>query len=519
MTKVVEMVGITKTFPGVIANREVDFELEQGEIHGLLGENGAGKTTLMNILYGLYQADAGEIKVWGEPVTIRSPRDAVNLRIGMVHQHFQFVPRFTVAENFMFGMPSPRAPLLEDRREVITRIEKLSEQYHLPVDPLRVMWQLSVGAQQRAEILRILYRGAEILILDEPTSVLTPQEVIQLADTLQNLVSLGKSVILITHKLDEVMLMTDRVTVMRDGAVVGTLATKTTTQHNLARLMVGREIGALPPKADTGDLQETTLQINALNVLDDRDLPAVKDFTLAVQAGEILGIAGVEGNGQIELEEALVGLRTIASGEILLDGKNVTQTPIRERRQSLAYIPSDRYLRGIVTGFTVAENLVLGKHYSEGFSARGRLHLRQIASHARKLVDQYQIRTPGIQTLGGKLSGGNAQRLILARELSAAPKAILACQPTRGLDVGATEYVHRQLSEQRNRGASILLISADLEEIMKLSDRIAVMYEGRIMGVVRPESTDMETLGLMMAGVSQEALLEPQVTNGEPPVK
>lgn len=502
MTKVVEMMGITKAFPGVVANRALDFELEEGEVHGLLGENGAGKTTLMNILYGLCDMDEGKIKINGQMVTIRNSRNAIDLGLGMVHQHFQFVPRFTVAENFLLGMQSPHEPLLEDRHQVYARIREFSKQYQLPVDPARLMWQLSVGEQQRVEILRALYRGAQILILDEPTSVLTPQEVTQLADILQNMISMGKSVIFITHKLEEVMMMTQRVTVLRDGEVIGTLTTKDTNRSELARMMVGREIGSPPPRIEVPGTDEPILRVESLHVADDRGLPAVRGISFKVKTGEILGIAGIDGNGQIELEESIVGLRPLTSGRLFLMGHDVTYSTVRQRRRSLAYIPSDRYLRGVIRDFTVAENLVLGKHLYNPFSNKRRLEPQIITNHSEQLVEEYQIRTPSVTTAGGKLSGGNAQRLILARELSDEPTAILACQPTRGLDVGATEYVHKQLLEQRNRGTAILLISADLEEIMTLSDRIAVIFEGQIMGTRVTGQADVETLGLLMAGVS-----------------
>ena len=504
MTTIVEMTGIVKTFPGVVANRSVDFELEGGEIHALLGENGAGKTTLMNVLYGLYQPDDGIIKINGETATINSPRGAISLGIGMVHQHFQLVPRLTVAENFLLGMSSPRAPLLDDRRQVEEKIREFSGQYHLPVDPARPVWQLSVGAQQRVEILKSLYRGAQILILDEPTAVLTPPEVSQLEGILDTLISMGKSIIFITHKLEEVMKMTHRITVMQDGAVVGTLKTKDASRGELARLMVGREIS--PPKVKETDLGDPVLEIKSLQVRDDRDLPAIKDLSLEVRAGEILGVAGVDGNGQVELEEAIVGLRPTVSGQILLNGREVTPWSVYARRKSgLAHIPSDRYRRGLVSSFSVAENLVLGHHKSKPFAEKyGLLNLSAIFQGAERLVEEFQIRTPGISTPGGKLSGGNAQRLILARELDKKPEVILACQPTRGLDVGAIENVHNRLLNQRSQGTAILLFSAELEEIMTLSDRIAVLYEGEIMGIMPRQEANVETLGLMMAGVSAD---------------
>jgi simple sugar transport system ATP-binding protein len=494
------MVGITKKFPGVIANNKVNFSLRAGEVHGLLGENGAGKTTLMNILYGLYDADDGIIQLKGKPVTINNSNDAIHLGLGMVHQHFQFVPRFTVAENFLLGVSSPREPLLEELSKVNKKIREFSSKYQLPVDPSRKMWQLSVGEQQRVEILRALYRGAEILILDEPTSVLTPQEVKQLAIILENLISAGKSVIFISHKLEEVMMMTHQVTVMRDGKVIGSLKTKDTTRAKLARMMVGRDIPSITNRGHSDSRSKPVLQINNLSIKDDRSLEAVRNVSLEVYSGEIIGIAGVEGNGQVELEESIVGIRQISSGKITLNHTDITNAPVQNRRKNLAYIPSNRYLRGVIGKFSVAENSVLGKHERRPFSFSGYLSINNILENAKDLVEEYQIKTPNIQTKVGKLSGGNAQRLILARELSAQPDVILACQPTRGLDVGATQYVHEKLLEQRNAGAGILLISADLEEIMKLCDRIAVIFEGKIMQILDREDAEVETLGLLMAG-------------------
>ncbi len=501
MDPAVEMRGITKSFPGVVANHSVDFIVEKGEVLGLLGENGAGKTTLMNILYGLYRPDEGEIRVRGETVQIQSPRDAIGLGIGMVHQHFQLVPKFTVAENFLLGIRSSREPLLDNLREVEAKLREFSEIYRLPVDPTRPVWQLSVGEQQRVEILRAIYRKAEILILDEPTSVLTPQEVSHLADVLENLVSMGKSVILITHKLIEVTKMTHRVTVMRDGAVIATRPTQEVTHKELVRMMVGRDVGALSAREDVQPDSTPRLRVISLRVKDERDLFALKNVDLEVKGGEILGIAGVDGNGQVELEESLIGLRPVAYGKILFQGREVSKLSVRDRRAlGIAYVPSDRSLRGLIDEFKVSENMVLGQHTSDLISRYGVLNRRNVRQRANDLVDEYNIQTPSIDTLSSKLSGGNAQRLILARELSANPKMILVSQPTRGLDVGATEFVRNRLLECRNQGAAVLLISADLDEIMKLSDRIAVLYEGRIMGTVLAEDARVETIGLMMAG-------------------
>lgn len=500
MTVVCEMRGITKRFPGVVANSSVDFQVTKGDVHALLGENGAGKTTLMNILYGLYQPDEGQIRIDNQSVHIKNPHTAIALGIGMVHQHFQLVPRFTVAENFQLGMSKPNLPVLENHRQVVDKICQFSAQYNLPIDPERPVWQLSVGEQQRVEILKSLYRGAEILILDEPTAVLTPQEVEDLEQVISRLTAMGKSIIFITHKLEEVMKMTRRITVMRDGKVIGTLNTADASREEVARLMVGREICV--PKVQKSVSGSTILEIKALRVMDDRGLPAIKDLSLDVRAGEILGIAGVDGNGQTELEEALVGLRSVKAGHIFLNQVDITHLPVYNRRKKgLAYIPSDRYKRGIIQGFTISENLILGQHRNTNFDKqKGILDLNTISQNATRLIKEFQIHTPGIKTLGGKLSGGNAQRLILAREIDKTPTVILACQPTRGLDVGAIENVHARLLAQRKRGAGILLFSTELEEIFTLSDRIAVLYEGEIMGIFDREEAKLDRLGLLMAG-------------------
>lgn len=499
---VCEMRGITKKFPGVVANSSVDFQLEKGNVHALLGENGAGKTTLMNILYGLYQPDEGQITINNQVVHIKNPHTAIALGIGMVHQHFQLVPRFTVAENFQLGMSTSHPPILENYRQLVDKICKFSAQYNLPVDPERPVWQLSVGEQQRVEILKSLYRGAEILILDEPTAVLTPQEVEELERVISRLTLMGKSIIFITHKLEEVMKMTRRITVMRDGKVIGTLNTAEASREEVARMMVGREINT--PKVQKSASGSTILEIKSLQVISDRGLPAIKNLSLEVKTGEILGIAGVDGNGQNELEEAIIGLRGVKAGQIILNKVDITHLPVYNRRKNgLAYIPSDRYKRGIIANFSISENLILGQHRNTNFDKqKGILDLNAISQNAMRLVHDFQIRTPGIKALGGKLSGGNAQRLILAREIDKTPTVILACQPTRGLDVGAIENVHTRLLAQRKRGAGILLVSTELEEILALSDRIAVLYEGEIMGIFDREEAKVETLGLLMAGAT-----------------
>lgn len=500
---VVEMRGIVKRFPGVLANDHVDFDLLPGEIHALLGENGAGKTTLMNILYGLYRPDEGEIRLHGRPVHFRSAFDAIAHGLGMVHQHFMLVNTFTVAENMTLGQPSPRGPLLERPRDVHRRIIEISDRYGLRVDPGAVVWQLSVGEQQRVEILKALYRGAEVLILDEPTAVLTPQEVNELLAILRSLAAQGKSIVFISHKLNEVMAASDRITVLRDGRVVGTVPTCETNEHELARLMVGREV-ALTVTRDPSPPGEVRLQVEDLWVDNDRELPALRGLSLEVRAGEILGLAGVAGNGQSELEEAIVGLRRVGRGRVLIDGADLTNAPTRAIITSgLGHIPSDRYAMGMLPDFTIAENLVLAVHADPPYTRRGMLNRTTIATRAERLVRLFDVRAPSTGTRAGSLSGGNIQKMILARELSGRPKVLIAAQPTRGLDVSAIEFVHRQLLAQRQAGVAILLISTELDEVLALSDRIAVIYEGQIVGVVPAEAADVHRIGLLMAGRGQ----------------
>ncbi|HBY92493.1 MAG TPA: heme ABC transporter ATP-binding protein [Chloroflexi bacterium] len=497
------MRGIVKRFPGVLANDHVDFDLLPGEIHVLLGENGAGKTTLMNILYGLYRPEAGEVWLRGQPVHFRSAFDAIAHGLGMVHQHFMLVNTFTVAENMTLGQPSPRAPLLERPRDVHGRIVEISERYGLQVDPAAVVWQLSVGEQQRVEILKALYRGAGVLILDEPTGVLTPQEVNELLSILRSLAEQGKSVVFISHKLNEVMAASDRITVLRDGRVVGTVPTSETNEHALARLMVGRDV-ALTVDKEPSPPGEARLQVEDLWVDNDRELPALRGLSLQVRAGEILGLAGVAGNGQSELEEAVAGLRRVKQGRVLIDGADLTNAPTRSIiTAGLGHIPSDRYAMGMLPDFTVAENLVLSVHGDPPYTRRGMLDRTAIVARAERLARLFDVRTPSIQTRAGSLSGGNIQKMILARELSGQPKVLIAAQPTRGLDVSAIEFVHRQLLAQRQAGVAILLVSTELDEVLALSDRIAVMYEGRIVGVMPGAEVDVGRIGLLMAGRGQ----------------
>ncbi len=502
---IVRMRGIVKRFPGVTANAGVDFDLLPGEVHALLGENGAGKSTLMNVLYGLHAADEGEIWLRGKPVAFRSAADAINHGLGMVHQHFMLVKPFTVAENIVLGQPSPRAPLLENRRAVEKRLAELSQRYGLAIDPTACVWTLSVGEQQRVEILKALYRGADVLILDEPTAVLTPQEWIGLLDIIKRLVAEGKSIVFISHKLGEVLSASDRVTVMRDGSVVGTVATRETDKQALACMMVGREVVLVVEKGPSQP-GETRLSIKHLSAESDRGLPALRDVSLDVRAGEIVGVAGVAGNGQTELEEVISGLRRATAGEIRICDHRVSLGGRGEFcGVGLAHIPSDRYGMGMLRDFSVAENLVLQRIGDEPFTRRGWLNRKAIRQNGGSLVADFDVRTPSVETHAGNLSGGNAQKMVLARELSRGPRVLLAAQPTRGLDVSAIEFVHRRLVEQRDAGVAILLISTELDEILALSDRIAVMYEGRIMGVLPAQGVDVNEIGLMMAGQKRTA--------------
>ena len=498
-----EMEAITKRFPGVIANDRVDFDVRPGEVHTLLGENGAGKSTLMNILYGLYQTDEGEIRLRGKPVTIRSPSDAIEHGIGMIHQHFMLVPTLTVAENVALGLPSARR-LLQDLAPVQDRIRELSEQYGLQIDPEAYIWQLAVGERQRVEIMKAIYRDVSILILDEPTSVLTPAEVEELFETLRQMTDGGRGLVFISHKLHEVMSLSDRITVLRGGRVTGRTVPSETSREQLAHMMVGREV-RLAPKRGESDAGEARISISGLEVLGDRGTPAVTGLDLEVRSGEVLGIAGVSGNGQRELAEALAGLRAVSSGKVVMNGADTTdKTPKEIRRLGIAYIPEERMRDGTIGEFTVAENLILTSHDVPPTSRRGFLNFKEIESGCSDLVRRFTVKTPTLDTPTANLSGGNIQKLIIARELSGDPDVLLAAQPTRGVDIGAAEYIHSVLMDRRADGTAILLISEDLDEVIGLSDRIAVMFEGRIMGTLDREDATVQRLGLLMAGVSEE---------------
>jgi general nucleoside transport system ATP-binding protein len=498
-----EMRGISKRFPGVLANDRVDFDIRSGEVHALLGENGAGKSTLMKILYGMYHPDEGEIRLNGKPVTIASPTDAINLGIGMIHQHFMLVQTLTVAENVALGLPSSRGPLT-DLDRVSRRILELARIYGLKIDPDAYIWQLSVGQQQRVEIIKALYRGAALLILDEPTAVLTPQEVDELFVIMNQMVRDGHGLIFISHKLHEVVEISHRITVLRDGRKIGTRPTSEITKQILANWMVGREIGFIP---DRGNVERggCRLQLDQIQCGSDRGTPGLRGVSLELCSGEILGIAGVSGNGQRELAETITGLRKITGGQVLLEGKPITNlAPGAITDRMLSYIPEERMKDGMIKNFSICENMVLREHHKQPFSRSGFLNLRDISSHTDQLIAKFHVKTPSRDTLAKNLSGGNIQKVVLAREISRNPRVIVAAQPTRGLDIGATEYVREQLLEQRRKGAAIMLISEDLDEILALSDRIAVLYEGQIMDIVPRDNATPEKLGLLMAGVHPE---------------
>ncbi|MHB0887002.1 MAG: ABC transporter ATP-binding protein [Bacillota bacterium] len=498
MTDTVEMRGITKRFPGVLANDRVDFTVRAGQVHALLGENGAGKSTLMSVLTGLYRPDEGEISVDGRRAVLRSPGDAIALGIGMVHQHFRLVRPFTVAENVVLGDRS--LGFVYRRREIQRKIEELSSRYGLRVDPAAKVWQLSVGEQQRVEILKALYRGARILILDEPTAVLTPQEARELYRTLRRMADQGQAVVFITHKLEEVMDAADVITVLRDGRNVATVPKDGTNPRELARLMVGRELSPEKPK-EAGECGGTVLDLRGVHVQNDKGLPALRDVSLTVRAGEIVGVAGVAGNGQRELAEAVTGLRRVQKGKVLIAGADLTNRSPREIIDAgVSHVPEDRLGMGLVPGLGVHDNVILKDYRLAAMSSGPLLKPRAIHARATELVERFEVKVAGLDSPVRLLSGGNLQKLLLAREISARPKLIVAMLPTRGLDVGATAAIHRMLLAQRASGAAILFASEDLDEILRLSDRVAVICDGRIMGEMPAEGADVEEIGLLMAG-------------------
>jgi len=502
MSHVIEMLNIRKEFPGIVANDDITLQVEQGEIHAILGENGAGKSTLMSILFGLYHPDKGQIKVRGKEVSINSPNDANDLGIGMVHQHFQLVNNYTVTENIILGK---EGKFFLDRRSASKNIKALSERYGLNIDPDMVIEDITVGMQQRVEILKMLYRDAEILILDEPTAVLTPQEIIDLMQIMRNLVAEGKSVILITHKLNEIKAVADRCTIIRRGKLIGVVDVKKTSQEEMASMMVGRPVSFTVDKKPA-QVGRVILELYDLEVMNSKKMLGVKGVNLSVKSGEIVGIAGVDGNGQSELIEAITGLIPVESGTIVLDGNDITNASIRKRNEiGLGHIPEDRQKRGLVMESTLFNNIAIKEFYHPPFSKHGILNADYLEQYAQDVVTQFDVRSgEGIFSLAGKLSGGNQQKLIVGREVVSDPELLIAVQPTRGLDVGAIEYIHSQLIAHRDKGHAVLLISFELDEIFNLSDRIAVMYSGEIIDVVKTEDADEQSIGLMMAGVKQK---------------
>ena len=497
--QVLEMRHVTKRFPGVVANDDVSFDLREGEVHALLGENGAGKSTLMNILYGLYHPDEGEILIKGKPVQLGSPSAAIDSGVGMVHQHFMLIPVMTVAENIVLAEEPTRQGILLDMPEAERRVQEISDRYGLAVDPGTRIHDITVGQQQRVEILKALYRDADILVLDEPTAVLTPQEAQELFEVVRQLTARGKSIIFISHKLNEVLEIADRITVLRRGKLVETLPAEGATEESLARLMVGREV-LLRVAKTPAQPSEPLLQVADLHVTDDRGLEKVRGVTFDVRAGEIVGLAGIDGNGQTELIDALTGLRSVDSGSVSVAGEDVTRVSAHQHLEAgVGHIPEDRQRRGLVLEYSIAENIALHDYRLPPASRFGWLFPGRLIERARGLIRDFDVRGGGPNTRSGSLSGGNQQKVVLAREIERNPRVLIAGQPTRGLDVGAIEFVHRRLIEERDEGRAILLASLELEEVLSLSDRILVMYEGEIVGEFPPTATE-EELGIAMTG-------------------
>ena len=496
-----QMLGITKRFPGVVANDHVDFDVRRGEIHTLFGENGAGKSTLMRVLYGLYRPDAGELRMNGERITISSPADAIRQGIGMIHQHFMLVDTLTVAENVALGEKSSRGPLT-DLSRVSARIHELSETYGLRVDPQAIIWQLSVGERQRVEIIKALYRNVSLLVLDEPTAVLTPREVDELFVVLRQMTAGGRGLVFISHKIHEVLDVSARITVLRAGRNVGTIDASGATREQIVEMMVGRSV-ALEGQTTPGHSGEVRLSVSDLRVRGDRGTEAVRGLSLEVAGGEIVGIAGVSGNGQREMAEAIAAIRSPISGSIRLDKTELAgANPADARAAGLAYVPEERMRDGVVPEFSVAQNILLVENRDPRYSRLGFLRRGAIRRHCQELVTEFDVRTPSLDTPARNLSGGNIQKLIMARELSGSPRVLLVAQPTRGIDVGATHYIHERLIAQRDSGTACLIVSEDLDEIMTICDRVLVMYEGQIIGSADPRVNSREDIGMMMAGVA-----------------
>ncbi len=496
---VVELRNITKRFPGIIANDKVNFELRRGEVHTLLGENGAGKSTLMNILDGIYQPDEGEIFINGKKVEIRNPSDAMRHGIGMIHQHFMLVETLTVLENVILGLAGQR--LYVNKKEISRKIDEVSQRYNLCINPSTKIWQLSVGEQQRVEIIKTLFRGAQILILDEPTAVLTPQEVEVSFEIYRQMIQEGKSIIFISHKLNEVMDISDRITVLRKGKYIDTVETKKITEEALATMMVGRKV-LFRLERRPHERKEKVLHVEKVKALDDKGLMALNDLNLEVYSGEIYGLAGVAGNGQKILSEVIAGLRKVVSGKITINGRDVTNANPREiSNHGLSYIPPDRLKMGLVPNLSAVDNAILRRYNQPPIYHKYRIHYSVAQEFTQKLIQEYDIKVPREDAPVKLLSGGNMQKLLLAREISENPKLLIAVHPTRGLDVGATEFVRRELLKQRDNGVAVLLISEDLDEIFMISDRIGVIYEGQILDTFDIEEAELEKVGLLMAGM------------------
>lgn len=509
MAYAIEMLGITKKFPGIKANDQVDFQVKEGEIHALLGENGAGKSTLMSVLFGLYQPEEGEIKVRGKKVEITDPKVADKLGIGMVHQHFKLVEAFTVTENIILGEEPRKSFRRIDMKSARDKVDEISDLYGLRVDADAKIIDISVGMQQRAEILKTLYRNADILILDEPTAVLTPQEIRELMKIMKDLVKEGKTIVLITHKLKEIKEVADRCTVLRKGKYIGTVDVAETSEEKMAEMMVGREVSFEVVK-EPAKPKEVVLELKDLWVKNSRKLDAVKGLSLEVRAGEITSVAGIDGNGQSELMEAITGLRDIEKGSIILNGESIESLSTRQKTlKGIGHIPEDRQKRGLVLDFNLEENMILQNYFQEPFSKNGILQFSKVREFSDKLIKEFDVRSGQGSTSSARgMSGGNQQKAIVARELYRSPDLLIAAQPTRGLDVGAIEYIHERLIEERDKGRAILLMSLELDEVLNLSDRIAVIYEGEIVDTVRAEETDENQLGLMMAGSKKKEVEE-----------
>ena len=496
---VIEMREITKVFGEFVANDKINLQLRKGEIHALLGENGAGKSTLMNMLAGLLEPTSGEIFVNGKSEKLDSPSRAAALGIGMVHQHFMLVEAFTVAENIILGSEITNKGVL-DLKKANADILELSERYGLAVDPTAKVEDISVGAQQRVEILKTLYRGAEILIFDEPTAVLTPAEILELMDIMKTLVKEGKSIILISHKLDEIRAVADRVTVIRRGKSIETVSIEGVSNKDLAEMMVGRSVSFVTEKEEAKP-KDVVLQISDLIVNENRGVPAVKELSLDVHAGEIVGVAGIDGNGQSELIQAITGLRKVKSGSIKIKGREVVGlSPRKITEMQVSHVPEDRHRDGLVLEMMLSENIALQTYYKEPLSNKGVLNYNQINSYARKLMEEFDVRAASELVPAGALSGGNQQKAIIAREVDRNPDLLIVSQPTRGLDVGAIEYIHKRLISERDKGKAVLVVSFELDEILNLSDRIAVIHDGKIQGIVKPSETNKQELGILMAG-------------------